>query len=158
LQAVRAFVSAGGAVLGVGEGFAALCRAGLLPGTVATAPEPAKPATHVRVEGRATPFTWAIPAGRVLALEPAAATARYVHPDAVALETAGHIILRYCDAAGGTQGDSVAGICDSATRVIGLLPGVGGPLGRQLFSSVLLGAGRRKEPPKRQNAKFRSDQ
>ena len=74
LRALVAFARAGGPVLAVGAGFRSLCALGLLPGRVtspadadAGAGEPPPPAlAHLRVEGRSTPFTSAIPAGRVI--------------------------------------------------------------------------------------------
>jgi phosphoribosylformylglycinamidine (FGAM) synthase-like amidotransferase family enzyme len=106
----------------------------------------------VRVEGRATSFTWAIPAGRVLEVDAEIPTARYVDPDPAGLETAGRVVLRYCDGAGGVSADSVAGVCDAGARVVGLFPGatsvaraLRGSLGRQLLGSLRLGVSR---PPR----------
>jgi phosphoribosylformylglycinamidine (FGAM) synthase-like amidotransferase family enzyme len=139
--ALRAFAGGGRPVLGVGGGFAALCAAELLPGRLESRPPSAGAPTHARVEGRATPFTWAIPAGRVVPLG-AAAAVHYVAPDAAALEAAGRVLLRYCDVAGGLAGDSeVAGACDAGGNVVGLLPAEG--LGRQIVASLRLSAGRR---------------
>ena len=125
LESLRAFARGGGKLLGLADGVAWLCAAGLLPGGVTTSGAGAA-ATHVRVEGRATPFTWAIPAGRILALAPAARAHRYDAADAdvVALATRGRIVLRYCDGAGGVAGAhaaSVAGLCDETGHVVGLV-------------------------------------
>jgi phosphoribosylformylglycinamidine (FGAM) synthase-like amidotransferase family enzyme len=103
-ETVAAFARSGGAVLGVGHGFRSLCGLGLLPGSVrALAEEDDGPAdAHVRVEGRATPFTSAIPAGRVMSLTGATAVGfRYDIGAPQALEARGQVIFRYCDAAGG---------------------------------------------------------
>jgi phosphoribosylformylglycinamidine (FGAM) synthase-like amidotransferase family enzyme len=127
--ALRAFVDGGGRVLALGDAVGLLCAAGLLPGAVA-ARAPAEAATHVRVEGRATPFTWAIPAGRVLALG-APPGHRYTAPEAelAALAASGRVLLRYCDRAGGVArngqpGASVAGLSDETGRIVGILGGV----------------------------------
>jgi phosphoribosylformylglycinamidine (FGAM) synthase-like amidotransferase family enzyme len=152
LEALRAYALGGGRVLGLADGVAWLCAAALLPGRVrvdsATGPVSASP-SHVRVEGRATPFTWAIPAGRIVALAPQAPTARYTAPDAeiAALATRGQIVLRYCDASGGVSaartGDhaaSVAGVSDESGYVVGVLaPSTAGfdtDLGRQLLTCL----------------------
>ena len=126
-EALREFVGRGGRLLGLGDGVALLCEAQLLPGAVTA--EPAS-ATHVRVEGRATPFTWAIPAGRILPLGSAPAH-RYSAPadDVVALAARGSLLLRYCDASGGVSptgepASVVAGLCDDTGRVVGILGGV----------------------------------
>ena len=102
-EAVVAFARGGGPVLGVGEGFQALCALGLLPGRVTALAEDDAPVdAHVRVEGRATPFTSAIPAGRVMSLNGApAAGLRYDIGRARGAGGAGQVIFRYCDAAGG---------------------------------------------------------
>ncbi len=125
LESLRAFARAGGKLLGLGDGVAWLCAAGLLPGGIAMGDGDA-PATHVRVEGRATPFTWAIPAGRIVALAAPARTHRYDAPDAdvAALAGQGRIVLRYCDGSGGVAGAyaaAVAGLCDETGHVVGLV-------------------------------------
>lgn len=143
LDRLRAFARAGGRVLGLGDGVALLCAAELLPGTVTRAA--ARAATHVRVEGRATAFTWAIPAGRILALPSPLAEDAYVYaaPDGelAALSAAGRVVLRYCDGAGGLdaaagRAASIAGVCDGTGRVLGILGGVSRSLdcalGRQI--------------------------
>jgi phosphoribosylformylglycinamidine synthase len=144
-EVLRAFAAGGGPILGIGGGFAALCEAGLLPGRVSVAPAGTAGApTHVRVEGRATPFTWAIPAGRVVALA-APPAAGYRAPELPALEAAGRVILRYCDAAGaphdGRGHHAVAGVCDPSGRVVGLLSDPA--LENQVLASLRLGPTRR---------------
>ena len=103
-EVVVAYARGGGPVLGVGQGFRSLCGLGLLPGRVtAPAEEDDGPAeAHVRVEGRATPFTSAIPAGRVMVLSGVTAVElSYDVGDPDVLEARGQVIFRYCDAAGG---------------------------------------------------------
>jgi len=79
----------------------------------------------VRVEGRPTPFTSAIPAGRVLRWAPApsaAATLEWQLPDLALLSTRGQVIFRACDAAGGTRRHSaIAGVSNQRGNVVGLL-------------------------------------
>ncbi|MDB4982323.1 MAG: phosphoribosylformylglycinamidine synthase [Myxococcales bacterium] len=122
-QALGVFARAGGAVLGVGAGAAFLCAAGLLPGAVTTTP-PGE-TTHLRVEGRATPFTWAIPAGRILPRPDVPSAFSYVATAEVlsAIVARGGILVRHCDVAGGVRGDasSVAGWCDESGRIVGLV-------------------------------------
>jgi phosphoribosylformylglycinamidine synthase len=152
---LRALAARGGPVLGIGRGFMALCRAGLLPGEViddgGDAGAPA--ARFVRVEGRPTPFTWAIPAGRVIPVDAALPRARYAGVDLAALESAGRVLFRYCDPAGGIEDGAavavVAGTCNPEGNVVGLLPGASPPdawweggLGRQLLASLNLRSAR----------------
>ena len=104
-ETVVAFARGGGPVLGVGHGFRSLCGLGLLPGRVtASAEEDDREPwdAHVRIEGRATPFTSAIPAGRVMNLNSVSGVGlRYDIGEPEALEARGQVIFRYCDAAGG---------------------------------------------------------
>jgi phosphoribosylformylglycinamidine (FGAM) synthase-like amidotransferase family enzyme len=141
LDQLRAFARAGGRLLALGEGVALLCAAELLPGSVTRVP--ARAATHIRVEGRATAFTWAIPAGRILALGTLALEHAYVAPgpELAALASSGRVVLRYCDAAGGldvasSRAASVAGVSDPTGRVLGIIGGVSRgldcALGRQI--------------------------
>lgn len=139
---IRARALDGVPVLGLGAGFAALCTWAVLPGRLAPAAIGAvsqggacaeqisapSPLTCVRVEGQLTPFTACIPAGRVLRL-PHSFVAAYRCADVLALERAGQVIFRYCDAWAGV-GDkhnpyaaqaAIAGICNQAGNVVGLV-------------------------------------
>jgi phosphoribosylformylglycinamidine (FGAM) synthase-like amidotransferase family enzyme len=129
-------------VLGVGGGFRLLCSLGLLPGQVtlrAAGGAPVRaPPSHLRVEGRPTPFTSAIPAGRIMRVAPSTSTASngsdacYQSDALERLAARGQIVLRFCDAAGGAvtvSGDarppssahSIAGICNGDGNVVGML-------------------------------------
>jgi phosphoribosylformylglycinamidine (FGAM) synthase-like amidotransferase family enzyme len=152
VQALRAFVAQGGSVMGVGVGATLVCEAGLLPGAVRPSLAPSSPSTpsstHVRVEGRTTPFTWAIPAGRVLPLPDARASFEYVAaPEMMtALGAHGGVVLRYCDAAGGASSMDARGVaacCDATGRVVAILGGLApfpapfaGALGRQVAACL----------------------
>ena len=127
MRALRLYASAGGPVLGIFGGFSLLCRAGLLPGALIARPRAPATSVHVRIEGRPTPFTAAIPAGRVLRLCRQAAALSYVTPDVAELEERGQIVFRYTDAAGGVLYDqdacgSIAGISNARGNVVALLP------------------------------------
>ncbi|HEY2731498.1 MAG TPA: hypothetical protein VGK52_16260 [Polyangia bacterium] len=148
LEALRAFAGAGGKLLGLADGVAWLCAAALLPGQVTPA-DGLDATTHVRVEGRATPFTWAIPAGRIVPIAARAAGPRLAASDAeiLALAARGRIVLRYCDASGGVRAaregaraETVAGLCDETGHVVGVLapwmPGFDTDLGRQVMTCL----------------------
>lgn len=134
--AARAFADAGRPVLGVGPGARLLCAAGLLPGAVDVAPgrSLSGASVHVRVEGRPTPFTAGLPAGRVLALTAAHAEGAYEHEAPGGLTARGQVVLRYCDAAAGTPAGAnpngaagyIAGVCAENGRVVGLFVWPGG--------------------------------
>ena len=155
MAAVRRFAAAGGPVLGICNGFQILCEAGLLDGALtrnASLHFECRD-VHVLVEGRPTPWTAAIPAGRVLRLPIAHAEGRYLHPEVARLEEEGRVVFRYVDADGddvpsanpnGSQ-NGVAGVCNLAGNVLGLMPHperasepiLGGTDGRLLFDSLL---------------------
>jgi hypothetical protein len=154
--AIEAFARAGGPVLGIAGGFQGLCALGLLPGRVVDRSEGASPPElwHVRVEGRPTPFTSAIPAGRVLRSGSVPAGLQYEIGTPEALRARGQVVFRYCDAAGAapsrvTPGQigqlfppralgSIAGVCGEAGNVVGLLaaPDILGGDGAQLLGSL----------------------
>jgi phosphoribosylformylglycinamidine synthase subunit PurQ / glutaminase len=134
---IAAFALTGGAVLGLGAGFQALCAASLLPGRLSPLAEPAGARTAVlRVEGQPTPFTGAIAAGRLLRLGDARVEWRYDHDAPGALERAGQVVFRYVDAEGGVTGAAdpsgsvrnIAGVCDPQGRVVGLAAYPGQPV------------------------------
>ncbi len=146
-ETIVAFARGGGPVLGVGDGFQALCGLEMLPGRVtAPADDDGHAQVHVRVEGRATPFTSAIPAGRVMTWNRASAVGlRYDIGEPETLEARGQVVFRYCDAAGGllsppavddpaqmrlssvplipprVRARAIAGVCSEAGNVVGVL-------------------------------------
>jgi phosphoribosylformylglycinamidine (FGAM) synthase-like amidotransferase family enzyme len=126
LAAIEAFARTGAPVLVIGAGVRVLCGLGQLPGQVTSAREGAGAApapSHVRVEGRPTPFTSAIPAGRVLRLGAGTAPAlEWQLSDEATLAARGQVIFRACDAAGGTRVHArIAGVSNERGNVVGLL-------------------------------------
>jgi phosphoribosylformylglycinamidine synthase subunit PurQ / glutaminase len=154
---VKAFAERGGPVLAICNGFQIACEAGLLEGALARNESLRFECrdVHVRVEGRPTPFTRAIPAGRVLRMSIAHAEGRYVHPDVARLEQEGMVVFRYVTADGAVLPEAnpngsmanIAGVTNARGNVVGLMPhperaceailGEGGEDGRRLFESVL---------------------
>lgn len=115
---LRALAASGAPVLGTGDGFGVLCELGLLDGRIE--PDVARAEADCIVEGRPTPFTQAIPAGRQLRLE-AACAARYAHPDPAQVESEARVVLRYCTADGEVLDHGIAGVCNAAGNVLGVL-------------------------------------
>jgi phosphoribosylformylglycinamidine synthase subunit PurQ / glutaminase len=152
--AVKRFAERGGPVLGICNGFQILCESGLLEGALARNASLHFECrdVHLIVEGRPTPFTAAIPAGRVLKVPIAHAEGRYVHEDVAALEREGRVVFRYADAGGGVTDaanpngsmSNIAGIANAAGNVVGLMPHperaseaiLGSADGRLLFDSL----------------------
>jgi phosphoribosylformylglycinamidine synthase len=154
MDAVRAFAARGGPVLAICNGYQIACEAGLLDGALTRNASLRFECrdVHLVTEGRPTPWTAAIPAGRILKLPIAHADGRFVHPDLAAVERAGRVVFRYCDAAGGVTEAAnpngsvanVAGTCNEAGNVVGLMPHperaaelvLGSVDGRMLFDSL----------------------
>src|SRR5947199_98945 len=83
----------------IGKGYPIACEAGRLDGALtrnASLHFECRD-VHLSVEGKPTPFTRAIPAGRVLRIPIAHAEGRFVHPNVEQLEKEGRVVFRYVD-------------------------------------------------------------
>jgi phosphoribosylformylglycinamidine synthase len=118
--AVVDFARDGGLVLGICNGFQVLCEAGLLPGALLRNASLRFVCRDVelRVERGDTPFTSRCSEGQSLVIPVKHGDGRYVPPDG--LEPA-QIVLRYVDDVNGSV-DSIAGVCNWAGNVMGLMP------------------------------------
>jgi phosphoribosylformylglycinamidine synthase I len=157
MKAVGEFARAGGPVLGICNGFQILQEAGLLPGAmlrnggVKFLSQP----VHVRVERTDTPVTAGIPAGRVLTMPIAHGEGNfYAEPEEIArLEAEGQVVFRYTTKDGrldpaanvNRSANAIAGVCNAARNVVGLMPHperaaepeLGSADGRQLFEALV---------------------
>jgi phosphoribosylformylglycinamidine synthase subunit PurQ / glutaminase len=134
MRAVERFAAGGGPVLGICNGFQVLLEAGLLPGAMLRN-QGLKfrcEHVHIRVEQTDTPFTGACRRGQVLRIPIAHGEGNYfAEPDVIArLEANRQIVFRYTDGAGDV-GDAanpngskaaIAGLCNEARNVVGLMP------------------------------------
>lgn len=160
MPAVKEAAAQGKTVLGICNGFQILCEAGLLPGVLVrnnslhfrceTVP--------VRVEHPASRFTREYMTGQVLRLPIAHGEGHYVADDATLDSLFQHkqVLFTYCDALGRNRPESnpngsqrhIAGICNRAGNVLGLMPHperaaekiLGSDDGLGLFASILLSA------------------
>ncbi|MEP6914355.1 MAG: phosphoribosylformylglycinamidine synthase subunit PurQ [Acidobacteriota bacterium] len=157
MTAVGEFARAGGAVLGICNGFQILCEAGLLPGAMLRNRDLKFHCEHiyVRVEQTDTPFTARAAPGQVLRIPIAHGEGNYYAEPAVAseLEASRRVIFRYCDAGGDITDaanpngalNNIAGICSAPRNVVGLMPhperacesALGSADGLVLFESVV---------------------
>ena len=127
MSAVQAFAGDGGLVLGICNGFQILTEAGLLPGVL----RPNASLTFVCrdvplvVERADLPFTARCTPGQELSIPVKHGDGCwFADPELLAeLEASGQIVLRYRPAANpnGAVGD-VAGVCNTAGTVFGLMP------------------------------------
>jgi phosphoribosylformylglycinamidine synthase len=151
MAAVSAHARAGGAVLGICNGFQTLCEAGLLPGALmrnARLRFLSRP-VWVRVEAVDTPFTRLYDQGEVLEIPIAHGDGRFVaDPRTTAeLEAQDQVVWRYIrDNPNGSTND-IAGICNAGRNVVGIMPHperrtalvLGGDDGARVFQSMEAG-------------------
>jgi len=142
------FAAAGGPVLGICNGFQILTEAGLLPGALL------RNAglrflcmdTSLAAGGRATPFTGLLPRDRAIRVPIAHMEGNYT-ADAETLERLegeGQVIFRYLGGAPNGAARDIAGVCNAAGNVLGLMPhpervveaALGGTDGRGFFESL----------------------
>jgi phosphoribosylformylglycinamidine synthase len=148
MRAVTAHARAGGAVLGICNGFQILCEAGLLPGALmrnAKLKFLSRP-VRVRVEAIDTPFTRAYEPGEELVFPIAHGDGRYVAAAEAAalLEANGQVVLRYVGENPNGSTHDIAGICNAGRNVVGIMPHperrnadvLGGQDGARVFLSL----------------------
>jgi len=151
MRAVEAHARAGGPVLGICNGFQILCEAGLLPGGLMrnVGLKFLSRPVRVRVEVSDTPFTCLATPGEELVLPIAHGDGRYVADTRTAaeLEADARVVWRYVgDNPNGSTND-IAGICNVARNVVGIMPHperrndplLGGPDGARVFQSMEAG-------------------
>jgi len=134
MTAVRAFADRGNPVLGICNGFQVLLEAGILPGAMLRnrGLKFRCEHVHIRVEETDTPFTLRAARGQVLRIPIAHGEGNYfADADTIArLERNHQVIFRYTTADGVVADEanpngsvaSIAGICNDARNVVGLMP------------------------------------
>jgi phosphoribosylformylglycinamidine synthase subunit PurQ / glutaminase len=134
MREVERFAARGGPVLGICNGFQVLLEAGLLPGAMLRNHKLkfCCEHVHVRVEQADTPFTFACRPGQVLRIPIAHGEGNYFAGTEVIarLEANRQVVFRYTDAAGEVSDEAnpngsaaaIAGLCNEARNVVGLMP------------------------------------
>lgn len=134
MNEVIAFANAGGPVLGICNGFQILTEAGLLCGALLrnTGLNFVCKDVLLRVERNDTTFTCAYSEGQVIRVPIAHGEGCFVasEKDLKALEEEGRVVFRYVDSKGKASAESnpngsisnIAGICNVAGNVVGLMP------------------------------------
>ena len=125
MDAVSRFAASGGPVVGICNGFQVLTEAGLLPGALqknrglrflCTTAE-------VRVESQKSALTGGVAVGTVLRIPINHFEGNYIcdAETLAVLQGEGRIVLRYVDNPNGSI-DGIAGVCNEAGNVVGLMP------------------------------------
>ena len=156
MQAVKEFADNGGHVLGICNGFQILCEAGLLPGALIRNRSLKFRCEHVWLKpaNHNTPFTSQIPEDKLLRIPIAHGEGNYFC-DAKTLEDIeanGQILFQYANTDGELADDAnpngsvrnIAGICNAAGNVAGMMPhperasedALGSGDGRLIFESL----------------------
>ncbi len=133
IEAVKKFAANKGLVLGIGNGFQILCRAGLLPGSLSANQSGMFVGKNVfvRPDNTSTPLTKSISKGQVLQLPVAHAYGRF-HADKETMREFHQnvqILLRYCNEDGKITSDSnpdgsidnIAAVCNKEQNVFGIM-------------------------------------
>ncbi|TMM05870.1 MAG: phosphoribosylformylglycinamidine synthase subunit PurQ [Actinobacteria bacterium] len=121
MESVIEFARDGGVVLGICNGFQVLCEAGLLPGALLPNVELRFICRQVELEvvTADTPFTREAAPGQRLSIPIKHTTGRYFAPDVAAIED--NVVLRYTADHNGSA-RHIAGVCNDARNVFGLMP------------------------------------
>ncbi len=125
MDAVAAHAAAGGPVVGICNGLQVLCEAGLLPGALqknAGLKFLCQP-VELRVETVTTVLTNQATAGQILRIPINHFEGNYVcdRETLAALRAEDRIVVRYVENPNGAL-DDIAGICNEARNVVGLMP------------------------------------
>jgi len=156
MRAVAAHIARGGLTLGICNGFQILCEAGLLPGVLMRNAQLRFVCRmqHLRVENVATRFTCGYAPRQVVKFAIAHGEGAFEADEETlqAIEGAGQVAFRYCDADGETAAGSnpngsqnnIAGVLNERFNVLGLMPHpenlidplAGGIDGRPLFAAL----------------------
>ncbi len=134
MQAVQEFAANGGLVLGICNGFQILCEAGLLPGALVRNRSLQFRCENIFLKTATadSPFTKLIPPDKVMRLPIAHGEGCYFADEQTLAELKANnqILWRYVDAQGEATEtanpngslDNIAGICNEARNVAGLMP------------------------------------
>jgi len=157
MQSVQQFAANGGPVLGICNGFQILCEAGLLPGALIRNRSLQFRCEHIYLKTmtRNSPFTNKIDGGKLLRVPIAHGEGCYfADPDTIGkLKENDQILWQYVDAKGeltemanpNGSVENIAGICNEARNVAGLMPHperaseplLGSADGRAIFESLV---------------------
>jgi phosphoribosylformylglycinamidine synthase I len=157
MRAVKQFADNGGLVLGICNGFQVLTEAGLLPGALVRNRDLQFHCEHIFLKTATpdSPFTNKIPAGKLLRIPIAHGEGCYFADEETLakLKANNQVLWQYCDADGNLTDTAnpngsllnIAGVCNAARNVAGLMPHperaseplLGSDDGKWVFESVV---------------------
>ena len=157
MNAVKAFASAGGLVIGICNGFQILCETGLLPGALVRnrSLQFRCETIFLKIPTADSPFTSEVPEGRLLRVPIAHGEGCYFADDEVLakLRADDQILFQYATETGDLTDEAnpngsllnIAGICNEGRNVCGMMPHperasenvLGADDGRRVFESML---------------------
>jgi phosphoribosylformylglycinamidine synthase subunit PurQ / glutaminase len=157
MQAVQQFAANGGLVLGICNGFQILCEAGLLPGALVRNRSLQFRCEQVilKTETTDSPFTSKVPQGKLMRIPVAHGEGCFFadEPTMAQLKANNQILWRYVNAQGEAKPEAspngslenIAGVCNKARNVAGLMPHperaseecLGSADGRLIFESMI---------------------
>ncbi|HEX3988269.1 MAG TPA: phosphoribosylformylglycinamidine synthase subunit PurQ, partial [Verrucomicrobiae bacterium] len=157
MQSLKEFAANGGPALGICNGFQILCEAQLLPGALIRNRSLQFRCEHVFIKTATadSPFTNKIPADKIIRVPIAHGEGCYFADDATLekMKSNRQILWQYCDATGALNEANnpngsllnIAGICNEARNVAGLMPHperaseplLGSADGRLIFESLI---------------------
>jgi phosphoribosylformylglycinamidine synthase I len=121
-EALAEYVATGRPMIGICNGFQVLTRTHVLPGALGHNASGRFECRWVTLQPQASNCLWTDGIDDPIDCPIAHGEGRYVHPDADALAAAGQVALTYVGANPNGSVASVAGVCNPAGNVLGLMP------------------------------------
>ncbi len=157
MQAVQQFAANGGHVLGICNGFQILCEAGLLPGALVRnrSLQFRCEQVYLKTVTKNSPFTNQVADGKLMRVPIAHGEGCYFADEETLakMNANGQVLWQYCDVNGNLTDDAnpngslqnIAGVCNEAKNVAGLMPHperaseaiLGGDDGKAIFESLI---------------------
>ena len=156
MKSLPDFVTRGGLVIGICNGFQILCESGLLPGVLTQNVHLQYRCewVNLRVENESTPFTGSLNKNQVIKIPISHGEGNYFADKTTLsqLNNSGQVLFRYCSPDGTVDQESnpngsmsnIAGICNEKGNVLGMMPhperccenDIGGIDGSLIFKSI----------------------
>ncbi len=121
-DALEQFVATGRPVIGICNGFQVLTRTHLLPGALGHNDHGRFDCRWVTLEPQRSVCLWTQGIDDAIDCPIAHGEGRFVHPDPAGLAASGQVALRYAGSNPNGSVGAIAGVCNAAGNVLGLMP------------------------------------